>query len=512
MRNERHGLGEYILKAGLLNPDILEQAILKATNQQVGLSTYLVKQRLISNEALLACCRELSGLPVIKSKQISTTLLQHSPISTELQYRYRFIVIEHDDKQVKIALADPTQHATVSAIGFQTGLRVAPYLIDELSLDQLLHDYCRPDMYSQVERALSTIQKVEEETDKTAYVGDEDAPIIKLVNRLIKDAQEKRISDIHIEPQQDHYRVRYRRDGLLYIATSLPYALGIRIATRLKILGKLDIAEKRLPQDGKILFEDETKIDIRLSTCPTTHGEKLALRLLETLDNNLSLNNLGLDAPQLDVFKEKLAQPQGLILVTGPTGSGKTRTLYAALQYLNHLEKNIATVEDPVEIELPGINQVNINPAIGLDFATALRAFLRQDPDIMMIGEIRDSETAHIALQAAQTGHLVLSTMHTNHAAETMTRLQSMGVNTNEWLNSIELIIAQRLLRKKCQECLTGCDLCHQGYNGRIGIFEMLSNHQSDQTPQTLWQAGLEKVKVGITSHKELVRVLGTAK
>lgn len=510
MRNPRNGLSDYLLKAGLLDADTIQQSMLKAKNQQSQLSTYLVKQRLISNETLLACCKSFSGLPEIDIEQLSIETLQTSPISTALQFHYRFIVIEYDQKKIKIALADPTHDAAISAIGFQTQLRVELYLIDECRLDYYLNTYCKPDVYSQVAQALSSMQVLEEKPTDMIYAEEEEEPIITLVNRLIQDAVEKKVSDIHIEPLADQYRVRYRRDGLLYTHANIPSTLGLRITTRLKILGKLNIAEKRLPQDGRILFDESVKIDIRLNTCSTIYGEKLALRLLATLDEHLSIDSLGLDAAQQTILENKLAQPQGLILVTGPTGSGKTRTLYAALKHINLVEKNIISIEDPVEIELSGINQVNIDSGIGLDFATTLRAVLRQDPDIIMIGEIRDKETAQIAIQAAQTGHLVLSTMHTNHAVESMQRLESMGIDTTQLISTTELIISQRLIRKRCQRCQHGCAECHQGYRGRTGIFELLTNLKTNEIAQSLWQSGLRKIQDGITDKNELIRMLGT--
>lgn len=362
-----------------------------------------------------------------------------------------------------------------------------------------------------------------------------EGPVIQLVNHLLHHAQQQGASDLHIEPYQQLFRIRYRQDGLLHEVAELQTYLGLRIITRLKVMADLDIAERRLPQDGhfQINIPDQRTIDIRISTCPTLQGEKIVLRLLDNAKLSLGLHSLGFTFKQKDLFLEKISQPQGLILVTGPTGSGKTVTLYSALDHLNTKEKNILTIEDPVEIQLDGINQVNLNPKAGLDFATLLRAFLRQDPDIIMVGEIRDLETAKTAIQAAQTGHLVLSTIHSNNAAETLIRLVSMGITTDQLASALSLIVAQRLVRKYCNFCKGalinnhGCKLCHQGYKGRAGIFECLAMSENliqllmknrgtallvkaakNEGFATLWETGLEKVHRGETSLAELHRAL----
>lgn len=339
--------------------------------------------------------------------------------------------------------------------------------------------------------------------------------IIELINSLIEEAIEKTISDIHIEPQQQTCRIRFRRDGLLYEAASLPSHFSSRMATRIKVMANLNIAERRLPQDGRIYIAEKNNMDLRVNICPTLFGEKIALRLLDTKHNQLNLANLGMENEQLTLFLHTLTKPQGLILVTGPTGSGKTLTLYAALQYLNQIEKHICTIEDPIEISLPGINQIQVNPKINLDFANGLRALLRQDPDVIMIGEIRDKETAEIAIQAAQTGHLVLSTLHTTQAKETLIRLQTMGINESELRHSLSLIINQRLVRLLCSQCkqsdnnvfhAKGCPICYQGYQGRTGVFEILT---TTNPSLNLRQAAMLKIKNGLTTHNEYLRVIG---
>lgn len=386
---------------------------------------------------------------------------------------------------------------------------------------------------------------------------EDDLSALKNTQLLLQKATILNASDIHLEPFADKYRIRLRLDGILQEYSTISFTFALRIITCLKIMAKLDIAERRLPQDGRFRsdFIHSHTVDFRVSTCPTIHGEKVVTRILDISKNTLTIDGLGFIADQKNLLLNSLNKPQGMILVTGPTGSGKTVTLYSALSLLNKNSVNISTVEDPVEIHLPGINQINIQPKIGLDFATVLRALLRQDPDILMVGEIRDVETAEIALQAAQTGHLVLSTLHTNNAAETLTRLTSMKIPSYQIASSISLIIAQRLIRILCQYCkqkinlpsntlqnlgfteinhteiqlftAVGCEKCHQGYLGRTGIYECLSvtsklielilnnTHTHDIAKQaqnegmmTLHLAGLLKVAQGFTSIQELQRVI----
>lgn len=366
-----------------------------------------------------------------------------------------------------------------------------------------------------------------------------DEPLIQLVDQIILDAFQKKASDIHLEAQETCCRIRYRQQGILVLMNEIPAPLTNRIMTRLKVMGKLNIAEKRLPQDGRFQLLD---IDIRISTCPTFFGEKIVLRLLNSNKLSFAISDLGLTATQQKLFSQAISQAQGMVLVTGPTGSGKTVTLYSALHYLNQIEKNISTVEDPIEIRLPGINQVNINTKIGLDFATILRAFLRQDPDIIMVGEIRDQETANIAIQAAQTGHLVLSTLHTNNAAETITRLLAMGIPAYNIAESISLVIAQRLVRRLCDDCkipekllhydkyvyrASHCDQCIHGYQSRFAIYELLPLTETlkklifkqahsqillEQAKKegfvTLSEIAMQHVLSGVTSFAEINRIL----
>ena len=362
------------------------------------------------------------------------------------------------------------------------------------------------------------------------HCKEESLSLIKpYVDQLLEQAIAKQASDIHVEPAEHHIQIRMRIDGILHIVSSAPRTLLNMIISRIKILANLDIAERRRPQDGRFTFTSLSlaKRDCRINSCPTLFGEKIVIRLLNPQQKIPSLTALGMRKKDSDKFIHTLNKPQGLILVTGPTGSGKTLTLYAALAQLNSTEKNISSIEDPVEITMPGINQVHVNSKIGLDFSCALRAFLRQDPDVIMVGEIRDTQTANMAIRAAQTGHLVLATLHTNNASETILRLQNMEIDTFNIANALSCIIAQRLVRKICRYCQQkGCQHCHQGFQGRTGIFEVIHINESireaifqNQSPaqlmqlakqngtQTLLQAAKEKIKEGITNFQEIIRV-----
>ena len=532
------GLAILLQQDNLLDHESLLNATLAAKQKGMTLVNYLVTTGKLSSHVILNCCIKYFGLPVLSMENFNPEWMTQALIKTELILRYHIIPLNRDDTALYIGVSDPTDHAAFSAISFHTGLMIRLMLMDEMMLDHLIQLHCQPNiLYSQVETALAKVHPV---TEQTALQEQEenDEPIAELANQILHDAIRKNISDIHFEPFAEYCRIRFRRDGLLYEAATLPTHISLRLLTRLKIMANMNIAERRLPQDGRIQLKTEN-VDIRMNTCPTIHGEKMVLRILNVRHESVSLDFLGLSDEQKKLFLLQLSQPQGLILVTGPTGSGKTTTLYAALNHLNTTEKNIATVEDPVEIELPGINQININLRIGLDFSVVLRTLLRQDPDVLMVGEIRDRETALIAMQAAQTGHLVLSTLHTNSAIETIYRLQTMGAGGHHLIHSISLIIAQRLVRKLCVRCrkpscttpgynAVGCDACHHGYAGRAGIFEVvpfshdvgemilsdaskraiLSQLREDGS-KMLSEMGMMKVHEGVTSHAEAISVLG---
>lgn len=365
--------------------------------------------------------------------------------------------------------------------------------------------------------------------DSAFSAKESDAPVVKLINQILVSAINHRASDIHFEPYEKTYRIRYRQDGLLTEVAAPPIHLANQINVRIKVLANLDISERRLPQDGhfQLKLAPNHVVDCRVSTCPTIYGEKLVVRILDTDLTRLDVDSLGLNAVQKTHFLAALAKPQGLIVITGPTGSGKTLSLYTALTILNSTERNISTAEDPVEIRIPGINQVGINPKSGLTFPTILRSFLRQDPDIIMIGEIRDLETAEIAIKAAQTGHLVLSTLHANSAAETLDRLINIGIPAFNIANSAILLVAQRLVRRICAHCKAqGCEHCSNGFRGRLGLFEIIplvkkmkqaimagansleiQNLAQTEGLLTIYQSGLEKVAQGLTTLAEVNRV-----
>lgn len=535
------GLAVYLVQDGFLTFETAIAAIHEAQKLKMTLPQYLIKSQHLSSQSLLACCKKHFAIPIYELKNHDMDFLADPLIALELIYRHRIIPLKRQNNHIIVGLSDPTNHSGLAAIEFHLGLRIQPVLLAEDELDELINRYFRPARLQA--ELISTLAKIKpfDTQEKVHETEKNDEPVISFVDSLIQEAIFKRISDIHIEPYAHHCRIRFRRDGLLHEVAHLPQHLTGRVITRLKIMANLNIAERRLPQDGRIQLNTENKIDIRINTCPTLYGEKIVLRLLDVTNLNLEIDTLGLLPSQKELLLTKLSQPQGLILVTGPTGSGKTFTLYSALHYLNQIEKNISSVEDPVEIELKGINQVNVNAKIGLSFSTVLRTFLRQDPDVMMIGEIRDTDAATIAMQAAQTGHLVLSTLHTNSALESLVRLQAMKIPSYHLVNSISLLVGQRLIRKLCEHCkipdkkfsaqkyfcAVGCDECYQGYQGRTGIFELIpitekiAEHISTNTTLkpllntikqegflTLWEVGLEKVKSGITSYAELIRVV----
>lgn len=512
------GLALHLINDGLLTKDQAWQISLAAEQSKLSLINYLVKNRIVNSDALAISSATYFGLETYDLHDYDINQLDLFNISTAFIRKHRIIPLEKNHQTLKIGLSDPTNQLALDAIKVHTGCRSIPVIVSEDQLNKI-------------------IQKLFQATS-------DDEPLIQYVNQTIEHAIKEQASDIHIEPYQHYCRIRYRRDGMLYEIAQIPLDLASQFILRLKIMARLDISEQRFPQDGRFQYSN---IDIRMNTCPTLYGEKVVLRLLSDQYFSLNLDALGFNLTQKQLFLNHIAKPHGMILVTGPTGSGKTTTLYAALNHLNTTEKNISTVEDPIEIQCNGINQVAIQPKIGLHYATILRTFLRQDPDIIMIGEIRDSETANIALQAAETGHLVLSTLHTNSAIETLFRLQSMGIEPYKMASSLSLIIAQRLLRKLCVHCkqpeqdsariltnlhidpsLTttlfraiGCKYCLNGYQGRIAVYEMLANTR-DLTDaifhersiqhhfQTLHQSGIEKVLDGTISLTELNRVLFT--
>jgi type IV pilus assembly protein PilB len=433
-------------------------------------------------------------------------------VAEKLIRQHRVLPLWKRGNKLFVGVSDPTNHQAITDIQFSTGLNTEAVLVEDDKLGDAIEKFF--DSTSSGMDDLADVDldglDVEAVNDDEPETGDgnsaDDAPVVRFVNKMLLDAIKKGSSDLHFEPYEKAYRVRFRTDGMLQEIARPPIQLAPRMSARLKVMAGLDISERRKPQDGRIKMRisKSKSIDFRVNTCPTLWGEKIVLRILDASSAQMGIDALGYEPVQKDLYLAALKQPQGMILVTGPTGSGKTVSLYTGINILNTPDVNISTAEDPVEINLEGINQVNVNPKQGMDFSAALKAFLRQDPDIIMVGEIRDLETASIAIKAAQTGHMVMSTLHTNSAAETLTRLRNMGVPSFNIATSVNLIIAQRLARKLCATCKTevevpretlleegfpadkigtfklygpvGCDNCNSGYKGRVGIYEVVKN------------------------------------
>ncbi|AAW86681.1 pilus assembly protein PilB [Aliivibrio fischeri ES114] len=523
----------------------------------------LLAQGIFTPDELISHLAQIFGLDVINVTQFDYATTCQKLGLRDLITRYQALPVSHDSCTIRLAVADPSIAQIEDDFRFTSGKQIELVLADQgqiqaairrvygagLSANDNQHkEITQDELASLVDVSLDEIRATED-------LSQDDAPVTRFINQILLEAVRKGVSDIHFEPYEDNYRVRFRCDGIL-VENSRPSAhLSRRLSARLKIMAKLDIAERRLPQDGRIKLKlnSTTSIDMRVSSLPTLWGEKIVLRLLDSSAANLNIDKLGYSDQQKALYLEALKRPQGMILMTGPTGSGKTVSLYSGLNILNTTEQNISTAEDPVEINLNGINQVQVNPKIGLTFAHALRSFLRQDPDIVMVGEIRDLETAEIAVKAAQTGHLVLSTLHTNSAAETVVRLGNMGIENFNLASSLSLIIAQRLARRLCNLCKQedhlsdelreeyniapsaiiyqankeGCNECTHGYSGRIGIYEVmpftrelsvaiLKGATVRQIEQIAIQQGMDNLKTsgikrledGTTSLQELNRVL----
>nr|MDT0253829.1 type IV-A pilus assembly ATPase PilB [Endozoicomonas sp.] len=505
------GLAARLLADQLLDEAAIHQAEAAATKSQMPLTRYLLEKKLVDAKALMLATAEEFGLPVIDLSAFDKEHLARDVVPEKLIRKHHVLPLIKRGSHLFVAISDPSNHQGLDEIRFNTGLTIHSVLAEpallmkmiETALDdtgQALADL-GGDEFAGLEDL--EVSAADDGPDDTQGGGEDDTPVVKFVHKMLLSAIKKGSSDLHFEPYEKSYRVRFRTDGVLHEVTRPPVSLSPRIASRLKIMSSMDISERRKPQDGRIKMNlSKTKaIDFRVNTLPTLWGEKIVLRILDPSSAKMGIDALGYEEVQKEMYMNALHQPQGMILVTGPTGSGKTVSLYTGLNILNTPERNISTAEDPVEINLEGINQVNVNPKQGMDFSQALRAFLRQDPDIIMVGEIRDLETANIAIKAAQTGHMVLSTLHTNSAAETLTRMQNMGVAAFNIATSVTLIIAQRLARRLCSNCKAkvqipkealleegfteeqaataaiygpkGCDNCNSGYKGRVGIYEV---------------------------------------
>ncbi len=557
-------LGELLIKANLITHDQLLQAIALQKLEGGRLGTILTKLGVVREEAISRCLGEQYGIPYIDldSQTIAPEVIRL--IHPGIVQKHLVIPVAQVGTTLTVAMADPTNVFAVDDIKFMTGLKVEPLVATESAIRRAIDRY-----YESSETLQNVMASIEDagmevtegQEDSHANINNlrqavEEAPVVKLVNLILAEAIKKGASDIHAEPYEKVFRVRFRIDGMLYEVMSPPLSLKNAITSRLKIMADLDISERRLPQDGRMKAKYKGReVDLRVSTLPTLFGEKVVMRLLDKSNLKLDMSMLGFAPKALADFEEAIRAPYGMILVTGPTGSGKTTTLYSALDRLNQPEANIMTAEDPVEFNIKGINQVQIRENIGLNFAAALRSFLRQDPDVIMVGEIRDYETAEIAVKAALTGHLVLSTLHTNDAPSAVTRLLNMGIEPFLVASSVLLILAQRLLRRICRHCMTpvvvpshalvdigltpeeaaaltcyngtGCEACNgTGYKGRIAIYEVmvvtadlrdmvlsgasaleLKRGATLQGMRTLRMSALEKLKEGITTVGEVVRV-----
>lgn len=565
-------LGELLLREKLLNSDQLKNAVDYQEKNDVSMGSAVVSLGLISEEEMAQALSRQLGYPYINLDQFEVYPDVVSLIPIEAAQKYLIMPIHRIRSFLTLAMVDPTDLDVIEDIRFRTGLSIQPVIASESGIVNAINKYYGSSdslrvkqIVDEIEQAedtsISVIEEEEEDYDIEELArSTEEAPIITLVNTVFIDAVKKGASDLHFEPYEKAFRIRYRLDGTLYEMMNLAMKFKNPVLSRLKILANMDIAEKRLPQDGRIKmrckFESGTRkeVDMRVSSVPTIFGEKIVIRILDKAMLKLDLTQLGFDKETLEVFNNAIIKPWGIILVTGPTGSGKTNTLYSAIATLNTMEKNIMTVEDPVEFYLPGINQVNIKEDIGLSFSNTLRSFLRQDPDIMLVGEMRDFETVDIAIKSALTGHLVFSTVHTNDSASTVARIVNMNVEPFLVADSVILIVAQRLVRKLCKKCRTehkltsealvdigyeekeaqkvkvykpgGCSECHNtGYKGRTGLFEVMRitddirdlildrSHSKEIKKKalergmvTLRRSGLLKIKAGVTSIEEVLR------
>jgi len=506
------GLAKQMVLTGLLDDKIAQQAQQQAARNKLSLVTYVVQNKLASGRAVAELAAEQFGVAYMDLNALDKESQLKDVVSEKLARQHRVLPLIKRGHKLYVAVSDPTNQQAVSDIQFSTGLTTEAILVEDdklgLALDKFFESATSGlEDLGDVDLDGIDVQTVSDDSaNDDAGEAADDAPVVRFVNKMLLDAIRGGSSDLHFEPYEKAFRVRLRTDGILHEVARPPIQLAPRISARLKVMAGLDISERRKPQDGRIKMKlSKTKaIDFRVNTLPTLWGEKIVMRILDPSSAQMGIDALGYEESQKELYMNALKQPQGMILVTGPTGSGKTVSLYTGLNILNTVDVNISTAEDPVEINLEGINQVNVNPRQGMDFSQALRAFLRQDPDIIMVGEIRDLETAEIAIKAAQTGHMVMSTLHTNSAAETLTRLRNMGVAAFNIATSVNLIIAQRLARKLCNTCKkevemprdalleegfpadkigtfkvygpVGCENCKGGYKGRVGIYEVVKN------------------------------------
>jgi type IV pilus assembly protein PilB len=556
------GFIKYLIQEGLLTENEATNHNLEAQKKNTPLLSYLVANNFIKSKIIATKASVEYGVPLLDLDAIDLLTLPLHLINESLIIKHRALPLFIRGKTLFIALSDPTNLQALDEIKFQSQLHTETILVEEDKLTKAIDIALEADDTSIMDLLGDNAENLDilenpAEINKVNIDSDiDDAPIVRYVNKILLDSIKKGASDIHMEPYEKNFRIRFRADGILHQISSPPYSIANRMISRVKVMAKMDIAEHRVPQDGriKIKLSKQHAIDFRVNTCPTLFGEKVVLRILDPTSAQIGIEKLGFEPEQEKIFLNAINKPYGMVLVTGPTGSGKTVTLYTALNLLNNVERNICTAEDPVEITVDGINQVNMNLKAGLTFANALRAFLRQDPDIIMVGEIRDLETADIAVKAAQTGHLVLSTLHTNDAPQTLNRLMQMGIEPFNIISAVILIMAQRLARRLCVHCKTptnfpyktlisagfrdeeiknlvtygpvGCEHCTNGYKGRVGIYQVMTLSEpmralilnggnamqlAEQAKlegiNDLRTSGLNKIRLGITSLEEIDRV-----
>lgn len=555
------GLARRLVLDGLITEEAAHKYFDEANKKKRPFVSYLVEQKVLDSQIIALSASEEFGVPLFDITALSKDVIPKGIVDEKLVRKHHALPIFKRGNKLFVAVSDPTNLQALDEIKFQTRMSTEAILVEEDKLARVIDTAMDDEDTSMSDLLDDDLENINFDDPDAEPVDDidseiDDAPVVRFVNKILLDAIKKGASDIHFEPYEKSFRIRTRQDGILKEVASPPINISNKLISRIKVMSRMNISERRIPQDGRIKMALSKKraIDFRVNTCPTLYGEKIVLRILDPTSAQVGIEQLGFDETQKEAFLTAIKKPYGMILVTGPTGSGKTVSLYTALNLLNDPNINISTAEDPVEITVSGINQVNVNPKTGLTFAEALRAFLRQDPDIIMVGEIRDLETAEISVKAAQTGHLVLSTLHTNDAPQTLNRLNQMGVPPYNIAASVLLIMAQRLARKLCDKCkkeetlptellikegfspeeaeglttykAVGCDHCTNGYKGRIGIFQVmpvseamenliikggLTTELEEQAAQegvlTLRESGFKKVIAGITSIEEINRI-----
>ena len=555
------GLAQQLVDAGVVSEAHMKTAQAESLQQKISLVSYLVDNKMANAYQLAKLLSRSFGDALFDLNVINNDNIPKDLVDEKIVRKFNALPIFKRGQRLFVALSDPTRIDAIDAIAFNSRLSVETVVVEEDKLKKRIDSVYADTMqsfggFSDSDLSVDFDDPDEDETKLTDSV--DEAPVVKFVNKMLVDAIRMGASDLHFEPYEKTYRVRFRVDGVMEKMASPPVQLANKIASRLKVMSRMDISERRIPQDGRIKLKlsKNKAIDFRVNSLPTLFGEKVVLRILDPSSAMLGIEALGYEPDQKEMFLEALNKPQGMLLITGPTGSGKTVSLYTGINILNTGATNISTAEDPVEINLEGINQVNVNPKVGLTFANALKSFLRQDPDIVMVGEIRDLETAEIAIKAAQTGHMVLSTLHTNSAPETLTRLRNMGVASFNIATSVNLVIAQRLARRLCKNCKkpldiprqslleigfkesdldnpdniiyqpVGCSECREGYKGRVGVYEVMKvspdisriimedgnaidikDAALKNGFRDLRRSGILKVLQGVTSIQEMMRV-----